>query len=169
MSNSRTSEHNVNASFTVEAAFVVPLTLMLIFTVIWVAFLLHDECVADMWTTHVAEEERMAVEYSRVPYSGKLYLSGFAGDDGLDEVEDMARTGADDIDNVLFSSSKRRVETFAAKNEVSAEADIFTLPVYGLLTERFFGKSSLGENVRVYDKIKTARVTTTVYRFFKGD
>ena len=83
------SKKRLNASYTVEAAFIMPLVFIIVFTAVWFAFLLHDRLVGDAKTAYTAEEARMAVQYSGVPYTRSISIDGYDDEDEREVLYDM--------------------------------------------------------------------------------
>ena len=158
------NKYFVPASYTVEAAFVVPLLFFLLFTVIWYSFYLHDKIVADAWTAYTAEECRMAAQYGRVPYTAGIELDGYKGEAGLDRLDDLINDSASYAENSLFMSNAYNSRTKLEKRQVGAGLYIKGRTFNGLIMKELFDRTDLSSERRYAEPGSCLRLTTFLFR-----
>lgn len=157
----------LKASYTVEAAYIVPLIMFVLLTIISVNFHLHDVMVSDVWAAHLAEEARMAVSYRRIPFQTVLYFEGFDNADDYEIVEQLIGQNGSGFQQNILRAETDIDEVEVNKEEVFAEikcySDTLKLP-YG--TEKVWG-GYISQKRLIYEPEKCARLTSTVYRLGK--
>ena len=135
-------KYKIEASFTVEAAYVCPLMFFLIFTVLWFAFTLHDRVAVDAWSVSAAEEARMALQYGKIPHSDKIYKNGFNDKEGRELLEDLAADRTE-LDGICMSNPKPQVSTELEKTSLSIGVILNEKEPFGVLTKGLLGKTLL--------------------------
>ena len=148
-------KYKLKASFTVEAAYVCPLMFLLIFSVLHMAFSLHDRLAVDAWSAAAAEEARMALQYGKIPYSEDIYKEGFNDNEGRQLLKLLA-TDRKGLDGICMSGPLLTVSTELKKNSLTVGVDIKGKEAIYLENRGERG------NYAAY-----ARLTTLVFRFGK--
>lgn len=162
---SEISKFSLSASYTVEAAFIVPLIIFLIFSLISFALFMHDSLVCDAWSAHLAEEERMAVLYGKIPLEKKIYSEGFADEKGFASVKLLLKDNVNKQSRLIFSGESPRAELEISEKNVAARIRYFSQT---FSFDKAKGKQiseTLYSERKLYAPVKTARLTTGAYRF----
>ena len=158
--------YRLDASFTVEAAYVCPLMFFLIFTVLWMAFSLHDRLVLDAWSAEAAEEARMALQYGKIPHSEQIYKDGFNDKEGRELLSQLAADRSV-LDGICMSAPKLEVSTKLEKNSLSVGVKIKGKDEYGTIVSGLFKSVYLENRGERGNYGSYTRLTTLVFRFGK--
>ena len=155
------------ASFTLEATFLVPLVFFLLFTVIWYSFFLHDRIAADAWAAYTAEECRMGAQYGRAPYSGNIELDGYKGEDGREKMLDRIKDKNLDAMSRMFMADAYAACADADGNEVTVSLNVQGKNFNGLLMSKLFKRTEIEENRKYGTAGKWSRGVTMLFRVGK--
>ena len=159
-------KYKLRASFTVEAAYVCPLMFFLIFTVLWMAFTLHDRLAADAWSAEAAEEARMALQYGKIPYSDNIYVEGFNDKEGK-EILSLLAADRETLGERCMSNSKMSVSTGLDGQSLTVGVDIEGRKAFGMLSGVLFKDVYLENRGERANYGSFCRLTTLVFRFGK--
>lgn len=155
------------AVFSVEAAYIVPVILLMLFAVIGYTIYFHDILISDVRAAHLTEEGRMAVEYGRIPFEAKIYTDGFQDKRGLSEAELLISGETEEYRKGLLGGSLE-AKAFSLSEEEAETKIKYTLKgfLYGDANEGPF-MGSVSEKRNIYEPQKYSRITTDIYRVAK--
>lgn len=157
----------LSASFSVEAAYIVPLILLLIFAVVGYTIYFHDIFIADVRAAHLTEEGRMAVEYGKIPFESKLYIEGFREERSRAEAVLLISEKKEEYQNGLMGGVSE-TEQISLSEEAAKTKIRYILrgfPSGNTDDGTFFG--SVLEMRNLYEPQKYSRITTNLYRIAK--
>lgn len=157
----------VEGTYTLESAYVVPIILLVLFTVIFYVFYLHDILLADAWAAHLAEEGRMAVTYGRIPFSASIYTEGFEDEDSLTSCNQMLLKNVDKAGRNLLTGELSADEIGVTEKETGVSLKTAS-------GQFVMGSNESKKNTEYVEQARNssnageiARLTTAVYRMAK--
>lgn len=160
-------KYYLKASYTIEAAYIVPLIMFVLLTIISVNFHLHDVMVSDVWAAHLAEEARMAVSYRRIPFQTVLYFEGFDESEDYEIVEQLILQDGSRFQQNILRAETDIDELVVNEDEVFAEIECHSDALKLLYdTDNVLG-GYIAQKRMIYEPEKYARLTSTVYRLGK--
>ncbi|MGN0166307.1 MAG: TadE family protein [Lachnospiraceae bacterium] len=159
--------HLLDGTYTIEASFIVPIIIMLLFSVIGISFYFHDLLLADAWAAHLSEEGRMAVIYGRVPFCCNIWEDGFRDEDFEDLTVEMLEQSSTNCNDSTWCFDAEADETDIEEDEVYISLtckweawDIF--PESDVIHNK-----SVNQSREIINPQSTARNTTFVYRLIR--
>lgn len=172
MSTENNQDKKLNqANITVEAAFVFPVIIYLIFALFYLAFYLHDRCViqgtidkvllrAVVAMKHDAEITTGAMDYERIKDQGILGVF----DNGSEEQKKIKGYLHQELVNELFllrlSSVEVKADQYRITVNIGAETKV-KLPLFGQLFERY-SYTQIEQSSPVHNPAETIRMAEVI-------
>lgn len=156
-----------SGSYTVEAAYIMPLLLLSLFMIMSYAFFFHGSIIADVWAAHLTEEGRMAVSYGKIPFDSAIYLEGFDDETGYFNAELLMSEELESHSAFLITGRSEKAELSFSDDEVGAEIKFSMDGLKPYADDAGEFAESYTESRSIYNPQKYARITKGVYRFAK--
>ncbi len=162
-----TGKFEKEASFTLEAAYIIPMVFIMLFCVMWFGFRLHDMIVLKAWENMLTEEARMAVQYKRIPYENTINPEDMEDEDCRENLCDLIKENEWNINTNLFSGKTigKRIEIYEDETYVKATYSNYVLKYYP--DDEVFGEQKLKTEREFKDPVKASRSVKTVYRVIR--
>ncbi len=159
-------------SITVEAAFVLPIVIMTIFSLIYLSFFLHDKCLiqgtvdevlhkAAITVKHDADIVSGAVNYEKIGDRGVFYLIFGSSQEEEIKIENYLLL---ELSKGLFlseiSSARVKADKFTIEITVGMKTNV-TLPLFGHLFDSY-SYIEIIENNPVHSPAETIRATEVI-------
>ncbi len=155
------------ASFTLEAAYITPIIIIMLFCVMWFGLRFHDIIVIKAWENMLTEEARMAVQYKRIPYENTVNPEDMKDEECRDNLCELIKQNDWDINKSLFSGNAvgKHMEIYDDEAYVKA---IYSGSIFKYYNdEEIFGEQKLKTKREFKDPVKASRSVKTAYRVIR--